>query len=156
MVTWQIKNFISPLSQGLCTPNLAWWLLRGRQPHPQIHVTLQYQGHVTSKKRYISTFTRPMDPKLSRVVTQDEETSPTMSRDNSITWPRVKSKTFYLHIHKAPGPQNLIGYWIRMRETHPKSHVTLQLCGHVKNQNRHISSSTGPSRCKRKACACQK
>ena len=39
-----------------------------RGPHPQSHVTLCYRGHVTNKKRYNSTFTKPMDPKLSRVV----------------------------------------------------------------------------------------
>ena len=68
---------------------------------------------------------------------------------------QVSIKTFYLYIHKAHGPQNLVGCWIRMRGPHPKSHVILQLCGHVKNQNRHISSTTEPSRCKRKACARQ-
>ena len=43
-----------------------------RGPHPQSHMTLQYRSRVTDKKRCISTFTRPMDPKPSRVVTQDE------------------------------------------------------------------------------------
>ena len=42
-----------------------------------------------------------MDPKLSRVVTQDEGNPPTKS---AITWPRDQTKTFYLHIHKAHGP----------------------------------------------------
>ena len=41
-----------------------------RGPHPQSHVTLRYCGHVTNKKQYISTFTRPMYPKLDNVVTQ--------------------------------------------------------------------------------------
>ena len=43
-----------------------------------------------------------------------------------------------------------------MREPHLKSHVTLQLCGQMENQKRHIFSTTGPSRCKKKACARQK
>ena len=43
--------------------------LRMSGPHPQSHVTLRYRSHVTNKKRYISTFTRSMDPKLTRVVT---------------------------------------------------------------------------------------
>ena len=55
--------------QGLWTPNLAGWWLRMRGAHLQSHVTLRYRGHVTNKKRYISTFTRAMDPKLSMVVT---------------------------------------------------------------------------------------
>ena len=40
-----------------------------REPHRQSHVALRYRGQVTNKKRYISTFTRSMDPKLTRVVT---------------------------------------------------------------------------------------
>ena len=35
--------------------------------HPKSHVTLQYCGHATNKKRYISTLTRPINPKLSRM-----------------------------------------------------------------------------------------
>ena len=65
-----------------------------RGPHPQSHVTLQYHGHVTNKKRYISTFTRPIDPKISRLVTSDEGTLPTKSRDPLTTWSRDKSKTY--------------------------------------------------------------
>ena len=76
-----------------------------REPHPQSHVTLQYSDHVTNKKCYISTFTRPMDPKFSSVVMQDEGTSPTKSLDTSITWSRDRSKIFCLYFHKARGPQ---------------------------------------------------
>ena len=47
VVTWQIKYVIFPLSQDLCTPNLARWWLRMRGPHPQSHVILRYRGHVT-------------------------------------------------------------------------------------------------------------
>ena len=65
---WQIKGIISPLSQGLWTPNLAGWWLRMRECHPQTHPTNQPHGHVTSQRRYISTFTRPIDPKLSRIL----------------------------------------------------------------------------------------
>ena len=38
------------------------------------------------KRHYISTYVKPMDPKLGRVMTQDEETIPTKSRDALITW----------------------------------------------------------------------
>ena len=68
-------------------------------------------------------------------------------------------KTFYLHIHKAHGPQNLVVSVNLLNQNegpHLRSHVTFQLCGHVKNQNRHISSTTGLSRCKRETCPCQK
>ena len=40
-----------------------------RGPHLQSQVTHQLRGHVTNQKRYISTFARPMDPKLSMVMT---------------------------------------------------------------------------------------
>ena len=76
-----------------------------REPHLQSHVTFQYRGHVTNEKRYISTFTRPMDPKISRVVTLNDGTPPTRSRDTSILWLFVISKTLYLHFHKACGDQ---------------------------------------------------
>ena len=36
MVTWQIKDIISPLSQGLWIPNLAGWGLKMKEPHPQV------------------------------------------------------------------------------------------------------------------------
>ena len=38
----------------------------------------------------ISSSIRPMDPKLSRVVTKDERTPPTKSRDTLISWSRDK------------------------------------------------------------------
>ena len=81
VVTWRIKNVISPLSQGLWTQNVAGWWLRMRETHPQSHVTHQPRGHVTNQRRYISTFARPMDPKLSRVVTYDEGIPPTKLGD---------------------------------------------------------------------------
>ena len=40
----------------------------------------------------VSSSIRPMDPKLSRVVTQDERTPPTKSRDSSISRSRDKIK----------------------------------------------------------------
>ena len=91
--------------QGLWTPNLAGWSLRMREPHPQNHVTPRYCGHVTSKKRYIFTFTRPMITKLSRVVTLDEENPPRKSRDTLTKWSCDKQKIVYLHFRKTCGPQ---------------------------------------------------
>ena len=64
-----------------------------RGPHLQSHVTHRLSSHLTNEKRYVFTFTRPMDPKLSRVVTYDEETLPTKSRDISTAWSCDKSKT---------------------------------------------------------------
>ena len=39
-----------------------------REPHPQSHVKHQPLGHVKTQTRYISTFIRPMDSKLSRIL----------------------------------------------------------------------------------------
>ena len=36
-----------------------------REPHPQSHLTHQPLDHVTTQKRYISTFIRPVDPNLT-------------------------------------------------------------------------------------------
>ena len=76
-----------------------------REPHPQRRVKHEPSGLVTHQRCYTSTFTRPMDPKLSRLVTQDKEISPTKSSESSIKWSRDKSKIFYLHFHTVQGPQ---------------------------------------------------
>ena len=67
VVTWQIKNVISPFSKDLWTSNLANWWLRMRRPHPQSHMTLQYCGHVTNNTLYLH-FHKAYEPKLSRVT----------------------------------------------------------------------------------------
>ena len=59
-----ISGSIKPMD-----PKLSRMVTVMRAPHPQSHVTLGYCGHVANKTRYISTFTRPMDPKFSSVVT---------------------------------------------------------------------------------------
>ena len=45
---------------------------------------------------------------------------------------------------RSPRPPKPARVIIRIRGPQPKSHVTLQLFRHVKNQNRQISSTTGP------------
>ena len=111
VITWQLKNVIFPLSEGLCTPNVAGWWLRMREPHLQSHVKYRSRGRVSSQNVLSPHLQGPWSPKLVRC-------------------------------------------WFRMRN--PTQKVTWQLCGHVKNQNRHISSTAGQSRCKRNACPCQK
>ena len=66
-----------------------------RPRHPRSHVIPWYCAHVTNKRRYISTFTRPMNPKLGRVVTYAEGTQPARSRD---TAPRghVRNQSCYI------------------------------------------------------------
>ena len=75
------------------------------RPHTQSQVILRYRDHVTNQKHYIFTFTRPIDPKRSRVMTYDEGTPPTKSRNTSTAWSYDKSKTLHLHYRKAYGPQ---------------------------------------------------
>ena len=53
--------------------------------HPQSHVTDRSSDHMTKQRHYISTFTRPMDHKSSRVVTQNEGTP---SASHAIHQPR--------------------------------------------------------------------
>ena len=76
-----------------------------KEPHPQSHVTHHPSGHMTNQRRYITTFARPMDPKLSRVLAQDEGTPSTMSRDTLTMWSRDKLKLLYLHFLKTCGYQ---------------------------------------------------
>ena len=47
-----------------------------------------------------------MDPKLSGVVTLDDEKPPIKSRDTSIVWSRDKSKVFCFPFHKAQSPHS--------------------------------------------------
>ena len=58
MVTWLIKNVISPLSQGLWTPNLVGWWFRMRKIHPSSCMTLQLCGHVTNEKYFVFPIAR--------------------------------------------------------------------------------------------------
>ena len=111
-----------------------------RLPNSQCDVTLRYRGHVTNKISYISTFTRPMYPKLSRVVTQDDRTPPTKSRDSSISRSRDKIKNVISQLSQALCTPKLGGRCLRMREPHPQSHVTHQPLGHVTTQIRYIST----------------
>ena len=107
MVTWQIENGISSLSQGLWTPNLAGWWFWMRGSHPHSHVTHQPSGYVTIKKWYISTFTRPVDPKLSKVLTQHEWVP-----KNVVTW---QFENVIFPQPQGLWPLNLAGYVLRLR-----------------------------------------
>ena len=68
-------------------------------------MTHQQRGHVTNQRRYIPTFSKPMDPKLSMVMTWDEWTPPTKLCNRSIKWSRDKSNIFHLYFHKVQGPE---------------------------------------------------
>ena len=125
-----------------------------RGPHLQSHVTHKPRGHVTNQKRYISTFTRPMDPKLNQLVTQDEGTPTTKSCDTSTWWSRDKQKTLYFpKLSKVvtqdegtsqsktlystftwPMDHKLSRVVFQMRGSNPQCHVTLRCRSHLTNK----------------------
>ena len=115
-----------------------------KRPHLQSHVTLRRRGHVTNKKSYIYTFTRPMYPNLSKVVTQDERTLPTKSGDSSISWSRGKMKNVISPLSQGLCTPDLGGWWLRIREPHPQSHLTDQPLGHVTTQRRYVFTFISP------------
>ena len=85
MVTWQIKNVISPLSQGLWTPNVAGWWLRMRGLHLQSHVTHQSRAHV-SIKNVLSPHSQ--GPRLMAHGLQLHGSWPSRPRVH-VSWPRT-------------------------------------------------------------------
>ena len=97
--------------------------------------TTKSRGHMTNKKRYISTFTRPMNLKLSQVVTQDKGTTPPKSRDTSITWS-------YLHFPKTCRPQTYHGGDLRWGEPTHRVTLNLDLVVYVTNQKYFIFTFT--------------
>ena len=100
-----------------------------RGPHPQSHVTLWYRGHGANNKRYISTFTRPVDPKLSRVFTQHE-----WFQKCHVTFQFCSHMTIWIcHISSTTGlwPLNLAGCVLRLRGRLAQSQMTLLFRGHV-------------------------
>ena len=101
---------------------------------------------MTNKKRYISTVTWPMDPKLSSVVMQDEGTSPTKLRDTSTSRSRDKQKRYISTFTRFMNPKlsQLVTQSFRMRGRHPQNHVTLQYRGHETSRRRYISTFTRP------------
>ena len=112
-----------------------------RRPHLQSHVTHQPRGHVKNQKQYISTFTGPMYPKLSRVVTQDAGTPTTKSRNTSILWSRGKQKALYFPFHKAYGPQTWLGL-TQDERTLPKTSPDTSITWSCVKSKRFVSTFT--------------
>ena len=77
------------------------------RPHPQSHVTHQLRGYMANQNRYISTSTKPMVPKVGRVLTQDEGAPPKKSRDTSI----LQSHGIFPD-PQSLWPPNLAGCWL--------------------------------------------
>ena len=140
-----LQTPLFPVPVGLWTPNLAGWWFRMRGPHPQSRVTLRYRGHVTNKKRYISTFARRMDPKFSKQggnLGWRDVTYKVMWRINHVVTWQIENVISLLS--QGLWIRNLAGWCRRMRGRHPQSHVTLQYCGHVANKKRYISTFAKP------------
>ena len=110
-----------------------------RKPHPQSQVTLRYRGHLTNKKRYISTFARPVDTKYSRVVTQYEGTP--KSRDATTTWSRNKSK-MYISTFTRPIHTRLRKVVSQGKGTPPTESRETSITRSRENQRRYISTFT--------------
>ena len=68
-VTKQKVNFVSQISQGLLTLNLAVWWFRMRGPHPKESHNTSTTCSSDKSNCFIFTFTRPMNSKLNRMVT---------------------------------------------------------------------------------------
>ena len=91
-----IQNFWDSLKQSICKPR-HWNLAIGIGIGNGIGIGTDITNAI------ISSSMKPIDPKVSRVVTQEERTPPTKSRDTLISWSRDKQKTLYLHFHNVYG-----------------------------------------------------
>ena len=104
VVMWQVKDVVSPLSQGLWIPKLARWGLRLKGPHPQSHVThcqvitWQIKGVIFPLSQGLWT------PNPAGWWLRMREPHPQVTWHID-TWSHDKSKTLYLHFLKAYGPQ---------------------------------------------------
>ena len=101
VVTWQIKNVVIPLSQGLWTPNFAGRWFRMRKPHPQNHVTHQPRGHVTNQRCYTPLSQNLWISNLAGWwLRMKGSHKVTWHTDQVVTW---QIKIFYLYVNKAQG-----------------------------------------------------
>ena len=125
-----IKNIISPLSQGLWTPNLTRWWLRMTGPHPQSHGAHRTRGHVTNEKRYISTLKRSMFSKTwhgdSRWGGSTQKI--TWLLDPVVTW---KFKNVIFSQPQGLWLPSLARWVLRLTGRHAQSQITLLFPGLV-------------------------
>ena len=96
-------------------------------------------GHVTNWKLNISSYKRSMISKLCRVVTYDEGSSPTLSRESLTTYSRevrwqTKNKIYFL-VQRLRS-SNLVGKWLIMRRTHPQCHMTPWPSNHSRSRDK--------------------
>ena len=123
MVTSQIKNVTIPLSQGLCTPNVAACWLRMKEPHPQSHVTHWLCGHVTNQMPYIFTSARPMDPKRSKVVTRMKRPQQQSHAKHRSSGHVINQKYFIFTFTRFKAHKLSRVVTVRIRRPHATCHV---------------------------------
>ena len=111
-----------------------------RKPYLQSHMTHQPSGHLTNKKRYISTFKRPVDINCSRVLTQHKwvPKKVTWHFNSVVTW-QLENVIF----SQLQGllPLNLAGCVLRLRGRLAQSQMTLLFRGHVTKTSFSLLSS---------------
>ena len=92
-------------------------------------------SHVTNKKQYISTSTRPMTAKLNKVEVYSKEPP---SFDALITWSsyHVTKEKFYIPTSLRPWLPNLTESWVLMRAYYPSSHITCWWLSHIRSDGK--------------------
>ena len=110
-----MKKVISPFSQGLMAPKLSKAVTQDEGTTPTKSL-----GH----ERYISTFTRSMVLKLSRVVTKNEWTHP-QSHMTLASFGPVKNQKYFFFTFKKCKAHKLSRVVNRRRRSHPTCHVTI-------------------------------
>ena len=103
-----------------------------RGPHLQNHVIHWSRCHVANQRRYISTFTRPKDPRLRM---RGPHPQVTWHIKHLVTW---QIKDVISPLSQDLWIPNLAGWWLRMKRPHPESHLTDQSSGQVTNQKYFI------------------
>ena len=112
-----------------------------REPHLQSHVTYPLCGHVANQKRCTPLSHGLWTPNLAGwCLRQGHPThNVTWHFDVVVTW-QIKNVIFPLSY--SVWTPNLAVWWLRMRKIHPRSHVTLQLCGHMTSQKYFVFTFT--------------
>ena len=125
MVTWQIKEVIFPLSQGLWTPNLSGWWLRMRESHPQVtwHIDHVVTGQI---KDVISPLSQGLwNPNLAEWWLRVKRPHPQIHVTNRSRGHVANQKYFNFTFTRRKA-HKLSRVVTRMRIPHPTYHVTHQ------------------------------
>ena len=91
-----LKFYFATSSVECCSWQLCW---------PFVNFGIEIGNGIDITNAIISSFIKHMNPKLSRVVTQDKRSPHTKSCDTLILSSSDKLKNVILHAHKAYGPQ---------------------------------------------------